>query len=69
MGATSNLGSEQRTLGHSESSLSVMCEVTGGRAVAVTGMRALLQNMEGLVGNMQVCSPPFYQLHTPAAES
>jgi hypothetical protein len=39
MGATSNVGSEQRTLGHSESCLSVMCEVTGGRAVAVTGMR------------------------------
>jgi hypothetical protein len=37
--------SEEKSLGPADSSLSVMCEITGGRCVAVTGMRALLQNM------------------------
>jgi hypothetical protein len=44
-GAVLTAASEEKSLGPAESSLSVMCEITGGRCVAVTGMRALLQNM------------------------
>jgi len=44
-GSLASLASEEKSLGPADSSLSVMCEITGGRCVAVTGMRALLQNM------------------------
>lgn len=44
-GPPAGAGSEERALRHTECSLAVMCEITGGRCVAVTGMRALLQNM------------------------